>query len=71
MNPAREGTPCNGLYGEAPPKRDTAKPLYYGHQGDRNMCPYYRGVRFREVCFIRISVSQGPSELSVIVRCPY
>ena len=49
----------------------TAKPLYYGHQGDRNKCPYYRGVRFREVGFIWISVSQGPSELSVIERCPY
>ena len=40
-------------------------------QGDRNKCPYYRGVRFREVGFIWISVSQGPSELSVIERCPY
>ena len=34
-------------------------------------CPYYRGVRFREVGFVWISVSQGPSELSVIERCPY
>ena len=49
----------------------TVKPLYYGHQGDRNKCLYYRGVRFREVGFIWISVSQGPSELSVIERCPY
>ena len=37
----------------------TVEPLYYGHQGDRNKCPYYRGVRFREVGFIWISVSQG------------
>ena len=47
------------------------EPLYYGHQGDRNKCPYYRGVSFREVGFIWISVSQGSSELSVIERCPY
>ena len=45
----------------------TVKPLYYGQQGDRNQCPYYRGVRFREVPgLIWISVSQGLSELSVI-----
>ena len=37
----------------------TVKPLYYGDQGERNKCPYYRGVRFREVGFIWISVSQG------------
>ena len=49
----------------------TVEPPYYGHQGDRNKCPYYRGARFREVGFIWISVSQGPSELSVIERCPY
>ena len=51
----------------------TVEPLYYGHQGDRDKCPRYRGVRFREVGFtcIWISVSQGPSEPSVIVRCPY
>ena len=49
----------------------TVEPLYYGHQGDRNKCPYYRGVRLREVGFIWISVSQGPSELSVIERCLY
>ena len=49
----------------------TVEPLYYGHQGDRDKCLHYRGVRFREVGFIWISVSQGPSELSVIVRCPY
>ena len=52
-------------------KRYTVKPLYYGHQGDRNKCPYYRGVRFREIGFICISVSQRLSELSVIERCPY
>ena len=51
--------------------QSTVKHLYYGHQGDRNKCPYYRGVRFGEVGFIWISVSQGPSELSVIERCPY
>ena len=49
----------------------TVKPLYYGHQGDRNSFPDYRSVRFREVGFIWISVPQGPSELSVIERCPY
>ena len=27
----------------------TVEPLYYGHQGGRNKCPHYRGVRFREV----------------------
>ena len=48
----------------------TVEPLYYGHQRDRNKCLHYRGVRFREVGFIWISVSQGPSELSVIERCP-
>ena len=37
--------------------------IYYGHQGDRNNCLYYRGVCFREVGFIRISVSQGPKKL--------
>ena len=47
----------------------TVKPLCYGHQGNRNKCPYYRGIRFREVGFIWISVSQGPGELSVIERC--
>ena len=52
-------------------KFSTVKPLYYRHQGDRNKFPYYRGVRFREVGFIWISVSQGPSELSVKERCPY
>ena len=49
----------------------TVKPLYYGHQGERDKCPQYRGVRFGEIGFIWISVSQGPSELSVIERCPY
>ena len=48
------------------------EPLYYGHQADRNKCPHYRGVRFREVLgFIWILVSQGLSELSVIERCPF
>ena len=44
---------------------NTVKPRYYGHEGDRNKCPQYRGVRFREVGFrcIWISVSQGQSEL--------
>ena len=53
--------------------KETVKPPYYEHQGDKNKCPYYsnRGVHFREVGFIWISVSQGPSELSVIERCPY
>ena len=51
-------------------KNKTVEPFYYGHQGDRNKCPYYRGVHFREVGFIWILVSQGPSELSVIERCP-
>ena len=50
---------------------NTVKPLYYGHQGDRDKCPHYRGVPFREVGFIWISVSQGSSELSVVERCPY
>ena len=50
---------------------NTVEPLYYGHQGDRDKCPHYRGVHFRELGFIWISVSQGPSELSVIERCPY
>ena len=40
-------------------------------QGDRNKCPHDRGVGFTEVAFIWISVSQGPSELSVIERCLY
>ena len=35
----------------------TVEPLYYGHQGGRNKCPHYGGVRFREVGFIWISVS--------------
>ena len=61
---------CTDFIQEAIIKRNTVKPLYYGHQGDRNKCPHYRGVRFREVGFIWISVSQGPSELSVIERCP-
>ena len=43
----------------------TVEALYYGHQRDRNKCPHYRGVRFREVGFIWISVIQRPSELSV------
>ena len=51
--------------------QNTVEPLYYGQQGDRDKCPHYRGVRFREVGFIWILVSQGPSELSVIERCPY
>ena len=51
------------------PDITTVKPLYYGHQGDRNKCPYYRGVRFK-VVFMWISVSQGPSELSVLEPCP-
>ena len=49
----------------------TVEPVYYTHQGERNKCPYYRGVCFREAGFIWISVSQGPSELSVIEMCPY
>ena len=56
------------LFGKNP---ITVEALYYGHQGDRNKCPYYRGVRLREVGFISISVSRGPSELSVIEWCPY
>ena len=48
----------------------TVEPLYYGHQGDRNKCLYYRGVHFREEGFIWISVSQGPSELSIIEKRP-
>ena len=47
----------------------TVEPRYYEHQGDRNKCPCYRGVRFREVGFIWILVCQGTSELSVIDRC--
>ena len=47
----------------------TFEPLYYGHQGDRNKCPYYGGIRFREVGFIWTSFPQGPGELSVIERC--
>ena len=50
---------------------DTNEPLYYENQGDRDKCPHYRGVRFGEIGFIWISVSQGLSELSVIERCPY
>ena len=46
------------------------EPLYYRHQGYRNKCLYFRGVCFRKVRFIRILVSQGPSEMSVIERCP-
>ena len=38
---------------------NTVELLYYGHQGHRNKCPYYRGDRFREVAFKWISVSQG------------
>ena len=49
----------------------TVEPLCYGHQGNRNKYPYYRGVRFREVGFQRISVSKGAIELSVIERGPY
>ena len=49
----------------------TVEPLYYGHKGDRKKWPHYRGVRFKEERFVWISVSQGPSELSVIERCPY
>ena len=51
---------------------NTVEPLYYGHQGDRDKCPHYRGVRFRGVGFIWISVTQGPSdrEVSVLKRCP-
>ena len=49
----------------------TVEPLYYGHQGDRSKCLFYGGVRFREVGFKWISVSQGQIELSVIERGPY
>ena len=44
----------------------STEPLYYGHQEDRNKCPLYGGVRFREEGFIWISVSRGAIELSVI-----
>ena len=37
----------------------TVEPLYYGHQEGRNKCPYYRGVRFREISFVWISLFQG------------
>ena len=43
----------------------TVEPIYYGHKGTGI------SVRIIEVGFIWISVSQGPSELSVIERCPY
>ena len=33
-------------------RTNTVEPLYYGHQEDINKCPYYRGVRFREVGFV-------------------
>ena len=56
------------MAGEQINKQTTVEPLYYGHQEDRNKCPYYRGARFREVGFIWISVSQGPSELSAVNR---
>ena len=49
---------------------NTVEPLYYGHKGDGNKCPHYRGVCFRELACIWILVSQGPSELLVIERCP-
>ena len=44
----------NRVGGYSPSSRyvGTVEPLYYGHQGDRNKCPYYRGVRFREVGYI-------------------
>ena len=52
--------------------QSTVKPLYYEHQGDRNKCPYLEvsvlHVQCREVGFIWILVSQGPSELSVQYR---
>ena len=48
-------------------KGDTA--LKRSNQRGRKKCPYYRGVSFREINFIWISVPQGPSELSVIDRC--
>lgn len=47
------------------------QPLYYRHQEDRNKCPFYGGVRFREVGFTWILVSQVAIELSVIKRFPY
>ena len=62
---------CSLFFKGLEEKENTVKYLYYGHQGDRNRCPDYRGVRFREVGFIWISVSQGPSDLSIIERCPY
>ena len=34
--------------------KHTVKPLYYGDQGDRNKCLYYRGACFREIGFIII-----------------
>ena len=58
------------IYTLLPVYSATVEPLYYEHPVDRNKCPYYRGVRFREVDFIWISVTQGPSELSIVERCP-
>ena len=78
--PLTQGVPLHKVLHEVSPWRRrgvpfdfpyTVEPLYYGHQGDRDKCPHYKGVRFREVGFIWISVSQGPSKLSVIERCPY
>ena len=51
-----------GFLGHLTRSFNTVEPLYYGHQGDKNKCRYYRGVRCREVCFIWILVTQGPSE---------
>ena len=47
------------------PHSTTVEPLYYGHQGDRNKCRHYRGVRFREVGFIWIN-----RPLMDQVKCP-
>ena len=70
MDPKATDTPGHIFLQRSCTALSTVKPLYYGHQGDRNKCPHYGGVRFREVGFIWISVSQGPSQLSVIERCP-
>ena len=55
------------------PSCEAANTSQYGHQKDGSKCPHYSvvGIKCMKVGIACIFVSSGPSELSVIERCPY
>ena len=59
--------PCNIVYMHVH-VHATVKPVYSGHLGTQQSCPYYRGVLISEVHFIRIYIVVGPLLTVLIIE---